>query len=266
MSKPQLLWQITYSDTPFVSYVFGTMHVKDIKAFRYQDLVCAKIDESTAFATEIDLNRANVALNAQSMDLQEGQTLADFYTPKQYAKIAKFFTAVTGLPFDHFNTSQPMMLINLLTASMLNNDMAYALDEFLWRYAASKGKLLLGIETVQEQIDVMHRIPLDFQLKALYKMAKNKTRFRKQLLGMTDIYESGDLKKILKSAKKSTGKLRKLLLYSRNTIMADRIERLSREQSIVAAIGAGHLGGKKGVLKLLKDKGMTVKMVRLAGR
>lgn len=261
MSKPQLLWRLELPNTSHYSYVFGTMHVKDIKAFDYQDLVCSKIDESDVFATEINLNQAAEVLSAQSMNLPDGKELSDYYSPKQYQKISRFFTKITGFSLDHFADSQPMQLTNILTGSILSQDKQFSLDEFLWRYAESKDKILLGIETVQEQVDLMHKIPLEFQFKSLYKMAKNETKFRRDLNRMTDIYQSGDLRKILKSAKKSTGGLRKMLIYNRNIIMADRIKQLASEQSIVAAVGAGHLGGKKGVLKLLKDQGVKIKNV-----
>ncbi|MGB0863917.1 MAG: TraB/GumN family protein [Saprospiraceae bacterium] len=39
-----------------------------------------------------------------------------------------------------------------------------------------------------------------------------------------------------------------------------------QEQTLFCAIGAGHLSGKKGVLKLLKDKGYKVKPVKLKGK
>ena len=64
--------------------------------------------------------------------------------------------------------------------------------------------------------------------------------------------------KILKKVKKTAGSMRDALLYDRNIIMADRIEELGSQSSLFAAIGAGHLGGKKGVLRLLKQKGCEI--------
>jgi uncharacterized protein YbaP (TraB family) len=40
--------------------------------------------------------------------------------------------------------------------------------------------------------------------------------------------------------------------------MAERIIKLSADQSLFTAIGAGHLAGKKGVLRLLKKAGLKV--------
>ena len=51
------------------------------------------------------------------------------------------------------------------------------------------------------------------------------------------------------------------MLYQRNVVMTDRFFKIIQEKSIFCAIGAGHLGGKQGVLRLLKQRGLTVKEV-----
>jgi len=107
----------------------------------------------------------------------------------------------------------------------------------------------------------MEKIPLDYQAAALWSMVKNVSRFRKSLLKLSSLYQEGNLSKILKSAKKSTGKLRKMMIYDRNEVMAQRIALLAAEQTLFAAVGAGHLGGKKGILKKLKMAGFRLKSV-----
>ena len=259
--QPQLLWQIDKPGLPGTSYLFGTMHVRDIRAFDYQELVCEKILSCDAFATEINLNQAQFLLSEQSMDLPEGQYLSDFYSPKKYAKIARFFQKYTGLPIKHFENAKPMMLTNLVTSSLLNNDQPVSLDQFLWEFAESNNRILLGIEAVEEQIELMEKIPLDYQAAALWSMVKNVSRFRKNLIKLSVLYQDGNLAKILKSAKKSAGKLRKMMIYDRNEIMARRISLLTAEQTLFSAVGAGHLGGKKGILRKLKKAGFNLKSV-----
>ncbi len=259
--QPQLLWQIDKPNLPGTSYLFGTMHVRDIRAFDYQDLVCEKIQTCDTFATEINLNEAELLLSEQSMDLPEGAFLSDFYNPKKYAKIGRFFLKTTGMSIEHFVRAKPMMLTNFVTSSLLNDDQPVSLDRFLWEFAEKENRILLGIETVQEQIDLMDSIPLDYQAAALWSMVKNVSRFRKNLLKLSSLYQRGDLSKILKSAKKSTGKLRKMMIYDRNELMAERIALLVSEQTLFTAVGAGHLGGKKGIIKKLKSAGFRLKMI-----
>jgi len=259
--KPELLWQIDKPGLPGTSYLFGTMHVRDLRAFDYKDLVCEKILYCDAFATEINLNQAEFLFGEQSMDLPEGQSLDSLFSPKKYAKIARFFHKTTGMPIQHFERAKPMMLTNFITSSFLNNDQPLSLDQFFWKFAEDENRILLGIETVEEQIDLMARIPIDYQAAALWSMVKNVSKFRKNLLKLSALYQEGNLAKILKSAKKSMGKLRKMMIYDRNEIMAHRIGLLISEQTLFAAVGAGHLGGKKGILKKLKSAGFRLKCI-----
>jgi len=57
------------------------------------------------------------------------------------------------------------------------------------------------------------------------------------------------------------GKLRKMMIDDRNFIMADRIAKMTSQQTAFVAVGAGHLGGKKGVLRLLKLKDIKLKPI-----
>ena len=100
--KPQLLWQIDKPGLPGTSYLFGTMHVRDIRAFDYKDLVCEKILCCDAFATEINLNQAELLLGEQSMDLPEGQTLDSLFSKKKIRKNCSFLSKNNGNVYPTF--------------------------------------------------------------------------------------------------------------------------------------------------------------------
>jgi uncharacterized protein YbaP (TraB family) len=90
-------------------------------------------------------------------------------------------------------------------------------------------------------------------------MALNFGRYRRNLKRTAELYMESDLSKITKKAKSTAAGMRKLLLYDRNILMANKITEIASEKSLFAAIGAGHLGGKKGVLYLLKKKGFELR-------
>lgn len=259
--QQSLLWKISSSLSPEASYVFGTMHVKDRKAFRYYDLVCEKIEACDAFCTEFDFATTDPIATQQAMMLPAGVTIDQLIRPKVYQKIRKMILKATDLDLLQFNNSLPLLFNNLLSERILSEDMPFSLDENLWQYAEGAGKTLLGVESFSEQLRIMSSIPLDHQIKALIWTGKNFSRFRKQLLKTVQLYEKGDLRQLHRSAKKSLHGLRKLLLYQRNFNMADRIIELMQSQTIVVAIGAGHLAGGKGVLRLLKQQGCKVNPV-----
>ncbi len=257
-----LIWKIEGDNIPD-SYLIGTMHVKDAKAFGRLEDMYACIDNCNVFAIEFNLEEADHNLTSKGMDLPEGKTLEEVLGKKKFKKIAKIIRKAFGLDINasFFENASPILISNILTEKILSEDMQSSLDESLWNYAKEKEKICLGVETFQEQLDILAKIPLDYQVKQLKEIAKNVSRFQKSILKMAGLYEKENIAQLFKSVKKSSGTLRKLMLYDRNAIMAERMEKMIEENATCFAIGAGHLSGKKGLIKLLKDRGLRVNPV-----
>ena len=49
--------------------------------------------------------------------------------------------------------------------------------------------------------------------------------------------------------------MRNLMIHNRNKNMANRIAKMVKTQTMCIALGAAHLGGKRGVLNRLRKKG-----------
>jgi uncharacterized protein YbaP (TraB family) len=136
------------------------------------------------------------------------------------------------------------------------------LDYTLWTYAKEQGKITVGVETFQEQMDILAHIPLDNQIKQLKEIAKQPAAFRRQIMKAAELYEQEDIRQLYKLVKKSSGELRKLMIYDRNVIMAKRIARMVAENTGCFAVGAGHLAGQNGIIKLLKAEGFKMKPLK----
>lgn len=261
--KTSLLWTIEGPLIVGKSYLFGTMHVKDRRAFGFKAQVEQAILQCDSFACEFNLEEAQHNLTADSLNLSNNLSLRDLIAPRAYQKAHKVVLKRTGLDLDFFAQSKPIYITNMLAELVLSKDEKDSLDTYLWNFAKENDRITLGIETLQEQIEIMQKIPLDFQVKALISTTRNFKKFRKQVLQLANYYEQGKLQKLYKATKKSIGGMRKILLYDRNKIMADRISQLLQEQSLFAAVGAAHLPGKKGVINHLKKEGYKLKPVIL---
>ncbi|MEO1409734.1 MAG: TraB/GumN family protein [Bacteroidota bacterium] len=246
---------------PATSYLFGTMHVRDQRAFGYLEQVYERIEACSAFATEFNLEEMNPEAALNMMRLPAGQHLEELFSPKRYQKLRRIFAKTTGIQLDLFPFAKPLLISNLISEAVLSKDMPHSLDESLWRHARSQGKVLLGLETYAQQAAVVQRIPLDYQVKALRDIGKNFRSFRRQLLRMTELYARADLQQLCRQARKNAGGLREILLYQRNHHMAARIEAINHEHSLCCAIGAGHLAGKRGVLRQLKKRGYQLRPI-----
>jgi uncharacterized protein YbaP (TraB family) len=262
--KHSLIWKLEMEGCPHVSYLLGTMHVKDAKAFvRMKDMKTC-IDECKVFATEFNLEEADASLTADGLNLPNGETLESLLGTKKYTKIRKIVGKAFGVDLDFFNTHIPIMVANVLTESILSEDMQSSLDESLWTYAKEQEKVMMGIETFAEQMDILAKIPMDYQLKQLKEIAKSPKAFKKQIDKVATWFEDENIQQLYKSVRKSAGKIKKIMLYDRNINMVERVSQISQEQSLCFAVGAGHLWGERGLISLLKEGGFKVKPVPLS--
>ncbi len=236
------------------------MHVQDRVAFGKFDLVKEKIKSCEVFALELHLDDPTQA-RAGSMVFADGQTLKSLIPAKKYAKLRRILIKTVALDIDRFQHSSPFLLTGLIAAQSLRKDMPLSLDEHLWEFAKQEDKTMLGIETFEEQINVLNKIPLKDQAKMLLEIGRNPKRAKHHAKHMAALYQNGELLRLSKCVKKNASGLRKLMLYQRNEVMANRIFALASNSTLFAAVGAGHLGGGKGVIRLLKKKGLKLRHV-----
>lgn len=238
------------------------MHVRHSKAFRFNELAEEKIRCCDTFATEFDLAKVDMEALYQAFALPDGKTLHDYIPPKKFQKIQKMIWKAFGVDLKFFILKKPALVTNIISDKILSEKGQVALDQHLHNFATAEGKQIVGIETFEEQLEVMHQMSLDKQIQGLISLARNPAKYRKKVLQTADLYETGNPQHIYKVARKGAGHLRKTLLYKRNRIMAERIALLVQKQSLFAAIGAGHLAGKQGVLRLLKLEGFSLKPIK----
>lgn len=265
-SKRTLLWQLEGEEVQQPCFVFGTMHVRDRLAFGALPLLYQCIDQCEALATEFQLEELQAMGQHTHLFRTNYSSLDSHYSPKLYSKMRRRIQKHFDLNLDLFKHFPPFFILNFINEQLLAKDMPLSLDEQLSNYATSQGKPCFGVETLAEQMALLQKIPLKYQLKALRSMVQNIHKHRAQLLKLGALYATGDPVRIYKATREGAGALRKLLIFDRNRIMAERISQLCRTQSIFVAIGAGHLSGGKGVLRLLKHQGIRLQPIPLPAK
>ncbi len=254
-----LLWEISAGKALGKSYLFGTMHVKDPQAFSRREIVCAKIAACDWFCTEIALD-AELTTELVSLQLPPGQTLDRLLPPKRYQKLRKILRKSVQVDLDALRFFKPVVVTQMIDEQMLQKGMPEALDRYLWNYAQSIGKKCGGIETLKEQLDLLNQIPLDLQLKSLLQTGRNISAQRRRVRHMTRVYKRGDIYRISRIVRRS-GKMRGPMIYDRNEKMSRRLATLMEDRSVFLAVGAGHLGGGKGIIRFLKQQGFRLRPI-----
>lgn len=257
----RLLWEIQPPANTAPSYLLGTMHVKDAQAFQGFEQILLYLDTCSAFAAEFNFEEVNPTQFTQAAALPPSQQFHQHLSPKVYQKLDRIVQRELGAPLQAFHTLSPMLLINQLSEAQLGTERPQALDQALYAQATTHQKTILGLETFEEQLAVLGQINLPEQYRSLKGIATHFKRFKRSIHAATAAYLQGDIRLLLKQSQRSIGSMRRVLLYDRNRRMAARFAAYSNQQSLFGAIGAAHLAGEKGVLRLLKQQGFHLRPV-----
>jgi uncharacterized protein YbaP (TraB family) len=231
----QLLWEISGNGLKEKSYLFGTFHNNHKDLFRFSDTLFFALNKSKFIALETDL----FALFNQ-LDVRESEVemQIDMY----------------GDPYT--NSNRP-------TSTIYGDEdgMPQFMDAYFQQYGTNSNKTLHFFET------------FDQQMKVFTGINKSKQSFlQENLVGLGEIreevifnlYLKGDIEKMeeftRKSLKYSQNGYNKLIV-NRNETMAKGLDSLMKKGSVFCAVGASHLGGKLGIISLLRTQGYTVRKV-----
>lgn len=237
------------------------MHVQDGRAFTRLDEAREHISRCEVFATEFDFSDLDQGAMSMALQLPEGATLDQLLGRQAWKNLERYAQKHLGIPAEALLHQHPMNVGALLTAALMKENSPASLDETLWQFARQQGVETAGVETFAEQIETLGKIPFEAHVKNLVWLLKNYNRQKRRLRKMLDRYAEGDIQKLYESAKREAKGMRRVLLYERNKIMARRFAEIARDRALFCAVGAGHLAGEKGMLRLLKKAGFIVKPV-----
>jgi uncharacterized protein len=260
--KNTLLWEITHFDSSEISYLFGTMHLLDERALLLLEKVTPFLSRCPVFAAETSIGDLH-EISSDFMYLPDNQTLGNFFTKNKTKKIANAVEKYLGTFFPMVERLYPMFLTNIFSTRSISEENKYRLDDLLWQFATTDEKKCVGVESANRQVEIFSKIPLPYQCKQLADSVKKLSKGNRTYEKMADLYFDGELLALYQYAKKGIGKLRRPLVYERNTQMTTRIIELIGENPTFIAIGAGHLAGYTGVIRQLEKKGFTLRPVAI---
>lgn len=283
-AQAQLLYRISGNGLGKDSYIVGTYHIAEAgyidkitgarEALDQVEQVCGELVMSDAG------NPDSVAFLQQKMMLEDGKTIKDILTAEQFGKLDKYFEGIVGMPlsnpqiFPAMGNLNPAALSTQLT--LLNavkkghfNMASEKIDDHFQQLALQTGKAVKGLETIAFQAEVLFFTPLDRQIEQIMCMVENSAYFDSMTDRMDALYYAQDVEKMYELMQEKTqnecdSKPEDLdvLLHNRNDNWAKQMPAMMKEHPTFFVVGAGHLGGPRGVLAQLKGQGYTVEGVR----
>jgi uncharacterized protein YbaP (TraB family) len=260
-----LLWRVQGNGLIRPSYVVGTVHSRDARAFGQVPQLLEIITQVDAVAGELDLTgpMGNPAELAVAMMMPPGQELSDLYPRKKLKVVQDRVQQELGAVALLTGRMKPFYLMAMLGEATMREDSALVLDQYLEEKAKAMGKGVLGLETIQEQLAAVDALPLQEQANMLYDLVEHDL-YRRELEGMLDAYAAQDLDSLTRIC--AMGGMPDVfnarLLSDRNKVMAQRMDSLLQNGStLLFAVGAAHLTGVQGLLMTLRTKGYRVDAV-----
>lgn len=250
----QLFWRVSPPGGGGPSYLFGTAHLKDRRVFELPESLPDLMASCRVFAPEMDLDEPAKARLAERLLLPGQMTLEDFYDPEDYALLAERFRALTGMGVEPFRRFRPVGLLLYYIQSLYGTDEEESLDEFLRSMAMAKGLRVVGLETVEEQIELLESVSPGQVLE--YFLDADPVDQAGEAERVLRLYLDEDVEGMVGI---DTGPWeRAVMLDLRNRRLTERLKVLMAEGPVFCAVGAAHLGGTNGMIGLLRRQGYLV--------
>ncbi len=271
-----LLYRISGNGLEQPSWLFGTIHIIPDDDFFLTENTKQAFARAERVVFEIDMEEmmnfgAQLALMSKAM-MDDGLTLRDLLDEEEYGLVEAHFEKM-GLPLFLFERFKPMFLTVFASADMEGGNPfggrqgMVSYEMVLMDMARKAGKEIDGLETAEFQMSLFDSIPYAEQAKMLVesiRQAEADTAETSELEELYERYKQGDIEALqqsIASDEQGLGPYEELLLVRRNENWIPVMERIMREGSAFFAVGAGHLGGPKGVVSLLRQAGYVVEPV-----
>jgi uncharacterized protein YbaP (TraB family) len=262
MAQNSLLYSIEKEGYP-TSYIYGTIHMLPQTDFSIDPSVTEALQNAQLVAMELDMDDPQMQANMfQHMLMKDEKDLKDFLSEEEYAELSSYAKAKAGINLDLMTKIKPFLVTSMLMPALFDEPMA-SYEAYFMEEAQKATLEIVGLETVEEQLSIFDEIPYEAQAEELLEFMKEEGAMKNIFEEILTHYKAKDVGAIEKMFDNyyDSPEQKEILLNQRNHNWIDDIQRLSKDQNVFYAVGAGHLGGQEGVLELLRKEGFTVRPV-----
>jgi uncharacterized protein YbaP (TraB family) len=165
----------------------------------------------------------------------------------------------------NFSKAKPFLIYQLILQNELPNSLQSQEIKMEEMLATKKKKSTIGLETIESQLALFDSLPIYSQINLIMTELADVSNVLTNFKRTQENYLVQDVDKIHEELMKDITDpyFNFKFIDERNAIWIEKIKKLTANQSILFAVGAGHLGGENGVLNLLKKEGFTITPIEL---
>jgi hypothetical protein len=273
-----ILWRIEKQGTA-PSHLFGTVHLSDPRVVEMPKKARQALDRASLVILEVaDLSPQNSALAlSAAMRLAiftDGRSLDALISPDEFAKV-KSTIERAGMPGETARLLKPWIVTMLMSGTDCERKKvqggAMVLDMRIAQIARKRGVPIVGLETIDSQLEALAGIPEDQQVQMLRASLSYAERTGDLVETTLQFYLKRNMGGVwplqIVLAEKagfseaSFAKFQEQLIVGRNLKMRDRaLPHLAKGGAFIA-VGALHLPNASGLVALFREAGFTVTAV-----
>lgn len=273
-----LLWKISGNGLEKPSYLFGTHHLIPISFLDSIEGLKEAFESTEQTIGEVvisEISQMQPRLMSESI-MPEGVTYDSLLNASDIILLDSALRAWVGVGLNQLGQLKPAILSNLLSVTIYqkyypNLSGEKSMDEFFQEEANKRFRPVKGLETVEDQIDVLlNSQSLSRQAELLVCMIKHPDLLKEQMDKLQAAYYAYDLESIRKLYEENipndpcpaTQEEKDVLNKNRNQRWLERLPTLIKEKSSFIAVGCAHLAGDEGLIKGLRKLGYQVEPVK----
>jgi uncharacterized protein len=272
-SGHSLFWEISGKDLQKPSYLFGTHHLLNSDFLARNAIVTQKLQQTELVAGEIIIDSTKL-LETAIAGIMLDNSLDNILSKEDFEATDKVLKEQTGYSLPMLNMFKPMTVYILITNAKhlksLNKDAPgqhLSIDEYFQKKGQQMGKPVIGLETMEEQINVLYTVyPLERQVELLKAAVYDKENtVSEEISQINKLYKHQQIEKLFEVAKRTMlpNEYQALLVDRNNKWLAQLKQEMPRRPMFIA-VGAMHLAGPDGLIHQLKKQGYKLRPIRIS--
>jgi uncharacterized protein YbaP (TraB family) len=250
-------------------YMLGSFHLLPKSYQWYEGKISEAFESCDELVMEVNMT-PDATAEVQVMILNNGffrneDNLRNHLDDAHYGKMLQYAKNSLQLEEPMAKRMRPwMMAISLSVVAIMSTGMDpnSGVDKVLQAKAQIIDKPITGLETIKVQMQALMDHPMTVQVSMLNETLDQLDDINEVMDVSLKAWRSGDeeliTERMVNDLKSYPGLYDALLVKRNNSWMADIEKHIDSGKNVFIVVGAAHLVGSDGIVKLLKDRGYSV--------
>jgi uncharacterized protein YbaP (TraB family) len=266
-------WKATSPTTEV--YLLGSIHLGKKEMYPLAKEIEGAFDKAKYLVLEADLTKVdNVKIQQMVFEkgIYGGEDSLGKHVPAETLKGVTDLAATLGIPAASIEKMRPWFLamtLTLIGIQKLGYSPEFGIDKHFAEQAKDKGKEILEVESMEFQIKLLAGMSDDLQAKFLASTVEESANTKERMEKILESWMKGDLavfdQEMIKKPREKhpeQAEFHVKMIDDRNAGMARKIgEYLKTKDVHFIVLGAAHMVGDQGIIRLLEKDGFKVEQV-----